>query len=136
MKLPSITLILPILLLSCSRSCDNPLGLPVAYKLHVLNNSPSSVYYLISKVYPDTSIRDSFQLGGLAPSKQQPYESRKTWPKFFEALPRDTLSIFFFSPDTVHKYDWKKVQGKYLILKRKDISLTDLEASDYTVTYP
>ncbi|SDF42919.1 hypothetical protein SAMN04487996_110277 [Dyadobacter soli] len=75
-------------------------------------------------------------MGGLAPSMQHPYESRKTWPKFFESLPADTLSVFFFSPDTVRKYGWKQVQSKYLILKRKDIGLQNLEASDYLITFP
>ena len=121
---------------ACSNSCENPLGFPVAYTFHVQNNSSKSIYYKISKMYPDTSIRDSLVTGGIASSKQQPYESRKTWPKFFESLPADTLSVFFFSPDTVHKYGWKQVQSKYLVLKRKDISLKDLEDNEYIVTYP
>jgi hypothetical protein len=136
MKLLSTISIIAVLISACSRSCDNPLGLPVAYKLHVQNNSSSLIFYQISKIYPDTSIRDSLVTGGILPSKQQPYESLKTWPKFFDTLPADTLSIFFFSQDTVHRYGWKQVQSKYLILKRKDISLKDLEASDYIVTYP
>ena len=136
MRILSIISITTMLTSSCTNSCKNPLGLPVAYTIHIQNNSSKSVFYQISKIYPDTSIRDSLVAGGIAPSKQQPYESRKTWPKFFQALPADTLSIFFFSPDTVHKYGWKQVQSKYLVLKRKDISLKDLETNNYIVTYP
>ncbi|WP_143016866.1 hypothetical protein [Dyadobacter soli] len=136
MKHLSITLILIVSLISCTNSCENPFGFPVAYTLHIQNNSSSPIFYLVSKIYPDTSIQDSLQMGGLAPSMQHPYESRKTWPKFFESLPADTLSVFFFSPDTVRKYGWKQVQSKYLILKRKDIGLQNLEASDYLITFP
>jgi hypothetical protein len=131
-----ITLIIAISLTACSNSCENPFGLPVAYTLHIQNNSNNLVFYKISKIYPDTSIQDSLVTGGILQSKQQPYESRETWSKFFEALPADTLSVFFFSPDTVRKYGWKQVQSKYLILIRKDISLQDLEISNYIVTYP
>jgi hypothetical protein len=131
-----ITLIIAISLTACSNSCENPFGLPVAYTLHIQNNSNNLVFYKISKIYPDTSIQDSLVTGGILQSKQQPYESRETWSKFFEALPADTLSVFFFSPDTVRKYGWKQVQSKYLILIRRDISLQDLEISNYIVTYP
>jgi hypothetical protein len=136
MRLLSIISVVAISTSACSNSCENPFGLPVAYTLNIQNNSNHSVFYQISKIYPDTSIRDTLVTGGIASSKQQPFESRKTWPKFFEALPADTLSVFFFSPDTVKKYGWKQVQSKYLILKRKDISLQDLETSDYLITYP
>ena len=137
MKSLSVVSIIAVLLsVACSRSCENPIGVQVAYKLHIQNNSSNLIFYQISKIYPDTSIRDSLVTGGILPSKQQPYQSRKTWPKFFESLPADTLSIFFFSPDTVRRYGWKQVQSKYLVLKRKDISLNDLEGNEYIVTYP
>ncbi|MDR6807494.1 hypothetical protein J2Y45_004694 [Dyadobacter sp. BE34] len=136
MKLHPLISIVSILASSCSNSCEKPIGLPVVYPLRVQNNSSSLIFYQISKIYPDTSIQDSLVKGGILPSKQQSYESRKTWPKFFESLPADTLSIFFFSPDTIYKYGWKQVQSKYLVLRRKDISLKDLETNNYIVTYP
>lgn len=136
MRRSFIIFIIAISTFACTDSCENPLGLSVAYNFDIYNSSNSLIFYQISKVYPDTSIRDSLVTGGIAPSKQQRYQSRKTWPKFFESLPADTLSVFFFSPDTVHKYGWKQVQSKYLVLKRKDISLKDLEDNEYIVTYP
>lgn len=131
-----IIFIVAISISACTNSCENPFGLPVVYDLDIYNSSNNLIFYQISKLYPDTSIRDSLVTGGIAPSTSKSYESRKTWPKFFEALPADTLSILFFSPDTVRKYGWKQVQSKYLILKRKDISLQDLEENDYLITYP
>ncbi|MGG7665784.1 hypothetical protein [Dyadobacter sp. BHUBP1] len=136
MRRSCIIFIIAISTFACTDSCENPLGLPVAYDLDIYNNSNSLIFYQISKVYPDTSIRDSLMTGGIAPFTSKSYESHKTWPKFFESLPADTLSIFFFSPDTIHKYGWKQVQSKYLILKRKDISLKDLEDNDHIITYP
>ncbi|SDF42973.1 hypothetical protein SAMN04487996_110278 [Dyadobacter soli] len=130
------TLVTTISLSACSNSCENPFGVRVAYTLHVQNNSSNLVFYKISKIYPDTSIQDSAVNGDILSLKQQPYESHKTWQKFFDALPAETLSVFFFSPDTVRKYGWKQVQSKYLILARKDISLHDLEVNDHIITYP
>lgn len=94
--------------------------------------------YIVSKSYTDTSIKDSLsaQIYILHPSKKHDYTFSDKMSKFFSKLPADTLSIFFVSPDTVSKYGWKQVQSRYLILKRKDISLQDLVDNQNVITYP
>ena len=59
-----------------------------------------------------------------------------TWEKYFSLLPRDTLSIYIFHSDTLNKYPWNIVKEKYMILKRYDLSLSDLKQLDFKVPYP
>ncbi len=131
-------LLLVICTIGFLNSCDDPLWVVKKYSFKIQNNSSALIYYQVSKTYPDQAIPDSTaaRIGGIGPSNQQSYESKDKWPKFFSNLPADTLSVFFFSPDSVEKYNWKQVQSKYLILKRKDISLKDLVDNDYVVSYP
>jgi hypothetical protein len=119
-------------------SCEFPLGARGVYFFYIRNDSPNLIYYQVNRTYPDLSIPDSAvaRVAGLNPSKIKTFESGTKWRKFFKNLPADTLSILFFSPDSVKKYGWEQVQSKYLILKRKDISIEDLERSNYLTTYP
>ena len=59
-----------------------------------------------------------------------------TWEKYFNLLPRDTLSIYIFHTDTLNKYPWNIVKEKYMVLKRYDLSLSDLKQLDFKVSYP
>ncbi|NOQ27302.1 MAG: hypothetical protein GQ564_18225 [Bacteroidales bacterium] len=51
-------------------------------------------------------------------------------------FPADTLSVFIFHTDTLNKYSWEEVRDGYMILKRYDLSLDDLEVNNYTIIYP
>lgn len=121
-------------------SCEHPPGATVRYFFTIQNNSSSRILYFVNNDYPDISIPDSLstevRLVTLSSEENFKYESSKKWPKYFNSLPADTLSIFFLSADTVSKYGWKQVQSRYLILNRKDISLQDLEDNKYLITYP
>lgn len=119
-------------------SCEAPWGATRSYFFEIHNNSDISIRYGVYKNYPDTLVPDSTSLNfrRLDPKDVGDYDSRDKWPKYFSKLPADTLSIFFISQDSISKYGWKQIQSRYLILARKDISLKDLEDSDYTITYP
>ncbi|WP_291529405.1 hypothetical protein [Bacteroides sp. UBA939] len=43
-------------------------------------------------------------------------------------LPKDTLSIYIFSQDTVNKYSWSEIQSDYKVLRRYDLSIGDIHA--------
>ena len=43
------------------------------------------------------------------------------WEEEIEFLPKDTLSIFIFSTDTLNKYSWEEVRRDYKILRRYDL---------------
>ena len=62
--------------------------------------------------------------------------NRFKWDQEILKLPNDTLSIFVFSADTIKAYKWSEIKAGYKVLKRYDLSLQDLEKSNWTVTYP
>ena len=44
--------------------------------------------------------------------------------------------IFLFSKDTIDQVPWDRIRDEYLILRRYDLTLEDLEAMNWTIEYP
>lgn len=138
MKKLSYNLSLIILGVVVLISCNAPFGARIFYKFTIQNNSSKAISFQVGKNYPDVAIPnvEAARVIGINPLMHQSHESGEKWSEYFRKLPADTLTIFFFSQDTIKKYDWAEVQTKYMILKRKDISLQDLEKSKYILIYP
>ncbi|MCR4773506.1 MAG: hypothetical protein K5854_04030 [Prevotella sp.] len=51
-------------------------------------------------------------------------------------LPKDTLSVFIISCDTLNKYGYDVVAKENRILVRYDLSIPDLERMNYNIPYP
>jgi hypothetical protein len=107
----------------------------------VLNESEQDVYFYLALgkgAYPDTTL--SFgreRVDGIKkPGRGGTYDFGPRHEEFFAALPKDTLSIYVFSVDTLAKYSWEQVQDDYNILARYDFSLQDMEDLDFDVVYP
>ncbi len=65
------------------------------------------------------------------------YETSGKWESIFEDfLPVDTLSVFLFHSDTISSVSWERIREEYIILKRYDLSFSDLEEMNWTITYP
>lgn len=109
---------------------------------HFYNNSGKPVCYYIplfnSLYYPDTV---------LPIKKPELYEINKQLhfsfgegnlheDALFAKLPADTLSIYFFDPDTLAKYDWSVIRQEYKILVRYDLSHADLKKLEWRFYYP
>ncbi|MBI4649585.1 MAG: hypothetical protein HY738_24045 [Bacteroidia bacterium] len=95
------------------------------------------INFLVSYNYPDTIIPDTYnKIKGVSSGSRSPYDSHEKWEKVFETLPADTLSIFIFNGDTMATNDWQTIRSGYKIAKRYDLSLGDLQQSDWTITYP
>ncbi len=54
----------------------------------------------------------------------------------FESLENEVLMIFLFSKDTIDQVPWDRIRDEYLILRRYDLTLEDLEAMNWTIEYP
>lgn len=134
MKRVSFFLFLFILsILSCR---DNPLTEKV-YSIKVYNNSQKTVTTFYEKNYPDTNLPDQKPL--LSEIKQNNYtfiDSREKWEEAFSEAPKDTLSFYILSIDTLSKYPWGIITSQYKILKRYDLSLQDLQNQNWRITYP
>ncbi len=126
----NILIIMSIIL--CSASCEKIVD--HAYYIKVQNSTNDTVLCYDSYSYPDTLISfDKPLLQTVTPQSYTKLISKKEWK---EVLPKDTISIYILSKDTVNKYSWDKIRSDYNILKRYDLSLDDLEKQNWTVTYP
>ncbi|HEY5507722.1 MAG TPA: hypothetical protein VIK29_03555 [Paludibacter sp.] len=122
---------------SCDKIADH------VYSITVKNNTSHDIQatpglgpnYMSS--YPDTAIPElKPDLVPIAPNGYSYLDLSAKWETIFPRLPADTLSIYIFSTDTLNVYDWSKIRTGYKVLKRYDLSLDDLQKSNYTITYP
>ena len=121
-------------MLLCGNHCEN--FVDHVYRIRVQNNSNDTIQFYESYNYPDTSIDvEKPRLIMVYPSEYGSLDSKEPWNEVL-VPPKDTLSIFILSKDTVDKYSWEEIRKSYNILKRYDLSLEDLEYLNYTVTYP
>ena len=128
----NILLILTIILYSasCEKLVDH------GYIIKIQNNSKDTIQFYESYSFPDTSIDVTKpRLKMVYPSKYSSLESEKEWDEVLVA-PKDTISIFILSKDTVDAYSWEAIRSDYNILKRYDLSLDDLKKQNFTINYP
>jgi len=129
-----------ILLVSCVPKTE------LSYPIYIYNetdNQSIGYYFAVggryASCYPDTLLpKDNIFVynKNIKPMEHFHYDSQMRWDKVFQLLPKDTLSIFIFSSDTLNKYDWEEMRKGYKILKRYDLSIQDLDLLGYGVYYP
>lgn len=105
----------------------------------VINNSEQKVVKYSAMEYPDTLLLvDEPYLGNAISPSGRGHISYMA-PRYrnvYSQTKRDTLSFFILSPDTIAKYGWADVRENYRILKRYDLSFSDVESLDFTIYYP
>lgn len=108
-------------------------------KLIIDNNTQLRLYIYPQINHPDTSI------SSYNPSYSKNYEvlpnsekriTSRSWDQTVTSSVSDTLMVFFYNADLVDATDWDVVVSDYLILKRYDLSLEDLQGMNWTITYP
>jgi hypothetical protein len=130
------TFIGSILILFIFTNCCQTL---IRYGLHITNNSINAVgcyFYLAWEggnegiVYPDTTLV-SLRTGEVTiiKSGQTYHASRPLSPitEWISSLPCDTISVFFFSQDTLNTYSWEEIKHRYKVLRRYDLSIEDIQ---------
>ena len=126
-----------LVLIYCS--CEDPLSFFAerVYRVRMVDQSGIGFSYIVGYNYPDTLIPgDNNRLRGVEQGGYGYLDSKKKWKEVYDGLPADTLSIFFFSGDTLIKYPWEKIRVDYNILDRYDLSLQDLENNNWEVVFP
>ena len=111
-------------------------------RLDFVNNSDSPIYVSVCDFYKDTAYVFVNYYPGNAPDKYkiQPYETKSsikpigTWERVYEE--QDTLAFYVFDAEVLETTPWDTVKANYMILKRYDLSLQDLESMNWTITYP
>ncbi|MCK9617890.1 MAG: hypothetical protein M0R21_08655 [Lentimicrobiaceae bacterium] len=110
-------------------------------KLRVNNMSNIPIYTAWTIDYPDTSFNHvanpiyNPQIHKIeAYSIQKNYYGAPSKGLFNDKV--DTISVFIFDAHVLETAPWDTVKANYLVLKRYDLSLQDLQIMNWTITYP
>jgi len=123
--------------IGCGR---NILG-PEDDRLEIKNESSLPIYTYDQFTFPDTTIAlynpSKVDVNKVLPHGKVHIPTRGSWESTFaERIPSGKLMIFIYDAKTLETTPWDTVRKKYLILKRYDLTLKDLESLNWTVTYP
>ncbi len=138
-----VEILMCVLVIAGFNRCEK-IAMDIRYAVTLENNADHSIgccFALGGKfftLYPDTTLP---QTGRYIPKEIRPNsrfykDSGLKWKEVYAQLAQDTMSVFIFHTDTLNKYPWEKIRDDYMILKRYDLSLEDLERCDYLLTYP
>lgn len=113
------------------------------YTVYVNNKSNKTIYATYNPYYPDTSILDINPVPAgdyhkiIANEKKSVYSKRDCIEDYFKfSVPSDTIMIFIFDADVLASNSWETVRRNYLVLKRYDLSLSDLKNANFSIDYP
>ncbi len=115
---------------------DNPLTV-TRYSIKIVNNTSTRLNCSYGDAYPDTSLPLNYPyIIHILPNDFHNFNSSKKWESVVAEAPSDTLSFFIFNSDTLNAFPWAQIRNEYKILKRYDLSIQDLQSTNYTITYP
>jgi len=128
-----------LLVLNFLHGCDDPFEWfkRKVYRITIRNNSDNFIRIYPKYDYPDTLLPFSMPLmDGIRARNYIFFDNENKWEEVFSELPADTLSIFFFSEDTLKLYTWDQIRADYKILDRYDLSLQDVKDNNWEVVFP
>jgi hypothetical protein len=113
--------------------------------IRVSNNSEKKLRISVRQFNPthfpdpfDISVRHLMWLGTVNAGEQNnrnATEGRSCFEHLFRSN-RDTLFLFIFDADVIENTPWEIVARDYLVLRRYDLTLEDLQRLNWQVTYP
>lgn len=118
-------------------SCDKIIPDRVS-SFWVQNNSSEAISFSYSLKYPDTLLYKEMIIVSPRPGQQNriPIDNRKDWAKVInEDIPGKKLQIFVFTIP-VNDNNWDSVRSNYLVQKRYELSVDDLNAMKWVVAFP
>ena len=143
MKMNLIILMISSLFLNlaCGDKEDN------CHKTITFKNATTDTLYVTSSYeFPDTSTFTGIPNPVLDPNftKVLPNENNTQvlWGRdcielaFKDLIPSDTMMIYVFDAKVLEENTWETVKANYLVLKRYDLSLQDLEQMNWSIKYP
>lgn len=104
------------------------------------NNSSELVYVEGSWEYPDTAINvsnpalagDYYKVSGN--SSGDPLKLQDTYEGRFNQY--EKVMVFVFDARVIETTPWETVKANYMVLRRYDLSLDDLNKMNWAITYP
>ena len=132
MKQIVIYLIVTFGVIACGKNNDD-----IRY-LKVRNNSENKILVKFSTQFPDTSFlfKDLGQVGGIEAWEEESFLSKLGWDYLAQRNESSTLIFFVFDSRIFSQYPDSIIEQEYMILKRYDLSLNELESMNWTIMYP
>ena len=123
-----LAMIILLLMSNCEKLVDH------VYSIKIVNDTDDYVCLYSSYKYPDTLLdsQKPNMFYTIMPNSFIYLDSKDKWE---EVLPKDVIIIYILDKDTVDTYSWEKIRDEYKILKRFDLSIEDLENSNWIITY-
>jgi hypothetical protein len=113
--------------------------------IYIQNNSSKSIYcFAHSTCYPDTSLHtsDANKINNkdfykVQPNEKKPvYVGNNKWEGVFGTAPMKTVMFFILDAETIENTPWDTVMEKYLVLRRLDLKIEDIDSTNWIINYP
>lgn len=109
--------------------------------IDIINNSDDAIYFDYSLSYPDTLTlypNPSLDPGyfKIAGHSSQNDINRDCFEGTLITNPEGKIMYFVYDATTLETTPWDTVVKYYMVLKRYDLSLEDLQGMNWTITYP
>lgn len=111
------------------------------YRLKVINKSSMTIYAEYSMSPIDTLLPFTQSPFNHSPDKAAPNGTITlirggSWEGAFDEVVNQKLIIFIFDAAVADSVPWETIKKDYLILKRYDLTLKDLDSLNFEVIYP
>ena len=117
----------------CSNFSCHHLDYPRHFKIK--NNSNTSIFYAYS--YPDTSLA---KINNIPYSNENQTHNIIAKDSLYEGTNVLELNpiclMFIFNANTIETTPWDSIVKHYTVLKRYQLTKSDMEKSNWTITYP
>jgi hypothetical protein len=137
MKRLKLSLVYKMLLVLSLSSCKNDY---YDFRLKVVNNSNKSIYADYYQSYPDTTLAANSKFGNfdkkVNPNGTITLGRGGTWERAFKEDIQQKILVFIFDASIVENTPWDTIRSKYLVLKRYDLTLKDLDSLNFKAAYP
>ena len=133
----NIFLAVLIYFICTASSCDKLIPDRVS-SFWIQNNSSGEISFSYSLKFPDSSIThlQRFEVITISNGEKAPIDSRKDWDKVInEDIPGKKLQVFVFTIP-VNDNNWDSVRNNYLVQKRYELTVDDLNTMNWVVSYP
>jgi hypothetical protein len=122
--------------ISCNRNTEN-----CHDSISIINNSGNAIYFSESFRYPDTLTlypNPSLDPGyfKIISNSRKNDITRDCFETEFQLQDKGIIMYYLFDANTLETTPWDTIVKKYIILKRYDLSLQDMQNMNWTITYP
>lgn len=109
--------------------------------IKIVNNSDKDIYYYESARFPDTTFFDASPTYApfdyKIPAKSfKESQMRGYYEDAILANPYGKIIIFIYDANTIETTPWDTVMAKYLVLKRYDLGVEDLNRLNWIINFP